>query len=198
MDVGEDSQAIKDNGAVMRTIAALYVDAKGPYPKMANVDCWDEARDARLYDGPHPVVAHPPCGAWGRLSAFAGKSMKHCGPVAVHQVRAFGGVLEHPSASKLWKACAMPKPGELPDSFGGVTIEVLQCEWGHQAAKATWIYAVGLHGSAGIAPYRGAKPTHLVSTSRGRSTLPEMRKSQRHITPPLFAEWLVSLARAVK
>ena len=42
-------------------IAALYIDPRGPYPKMAEVDCWDETRDARLYDGPHAIVAHPPC-----------------------------------------------------------------------------------------------------------------------------------------
>lgn len=42
------------------TIAALFVERGGSYWSLPDVDPWDEARDARLYDGPHPVVAHPP------------------------------------------------------------------------------------------------------------------------------------------
>jgi hypothetical protein len=45
-------------------IAALYVETNGAYWDLPGVDPWDETRDARQYDGPHPVVAHPPCQRW--------------------------------------------------------------------------------------------------------------------------------------
>jgi hypothetical protein len=46
------------------TVAALYVEKDGAYFGLPGVDPWDEERDATLYDGPYPVVAHPPCNRW--------------------------------------------------------------------------------------------------------------------------------------
>lgn len=47
------------------TVAALYVETGGCYFGLEDVDPWDIHRDARLYPGPWPVVAHPPCERWG-------------------------------------------------------------------------------------------------------------------------------------
>lgn len=88
-------------------IAALYVEAGGAYFGLANVDPWDEARDARLYDGPYPVIAHPPCQLWGAMANvnYARWGGDHnrpgndggCFAAALDSVRRFGGVLEHPA-----------------------------------------------------------------------------------------------------
>jgi len=48
-------------------VAALYVETGGVYYGLPDVDPWDEERDARLYAGPWPVVAHPPCSRLPRL-----------------------------------------------------------------------------------------------------------------------------------
>src|SRR6185312_13507688 len=53
-------------GATQPAVAALFVEKGGCYYGLPNVDPWDRERDARLYDGPWPVVAHPPCERWGR------------------------------------------------------------------------------------------------------------------------------------
>lgn len=186
----------------MRTVAALFVDPRGPYPKMPGVECWDEARDARLYAGPHPVVAHPPCGPWGRLRHLCSRQDATCAPIAVGIVREFGGVLEHPAWSRLFDHCGLPRPGELPDAWGGRTFAVSQVDWGHVARKRTWLYVVGA--LPGTMPPPG-RPTHYVSGCRERKvktggTVPPginiCSAEQRRRTAPAFAAWLVELARA--
>src|SRR5688572_12107975 len=98
-------------------IAALFIDPKGPYPSMSDVDCWDESRDARLYDGPHPVVAHPPCSSWCQLArvneARWGKPVGEdggCFESALANVRRVGGVLEHPAESIAWSRFSLRRP----------------------------------------------------------------------------------------
>lgn len=195
----------------MRTVAALYIDPRGPYPSMPGVDCWDESRDARTYAGPHPVVAHPPCGPWGRLRHLYRGNEHDCAPAAVEAVREWGGVLEHPFGSLLWPRLQLPLPGEFPDEHGGFTVDVDQCAWGHVARKRTLIYVVGVDRSLVESGIRtGGTPTHWISgfrstTGRNRyrhsgSAVPEGIKvcsaQQRRRTPPAFAAWLVELARA--
>lgn len=187
----------------MKTVAALYVDPRGPYPTMPGVEAWDEQRDARRYDGPHPVVVHPPCGPWGAMARFSQFQSAELAPLAVEQVRCFGGVLEHPARSKLWEHCGLPRPGEFPDSYGGISIEVNQCDWGHVARKTTWLYLVRI----AIARFPWAPkraPTHWICGSRNRKTdtggrCPDHLKfcssEQRRRTPPEFAALLVGLAR---
>jgi hypothetical protein len=189
------------------TVAALYIDPRGPYPKLLGPElCWDEKRDARTYAGPWPVVAHPPCGPWGRLRHLYRGSEHDCAPLAAAQVRAFGGVMEHPAGSLVWKSKArpLPLPGEMPDAWGGYTIEVNQCDWGHPARKRTWLYLVGVPRAALTFP-PSREPTHWISGGRGRAgkkakTTPVppgikvCSAEQRRRTPIAFAEWLISLA----
>jgi hypothetical protein len=194
-------------------IAALYIDRGGPYPRMPDVDCWDEERDARKYDGPYPVVAHPPCGPWGALKHMRVPNRERrtadadCMGPAVAAVRRWGGVLEQPAGSAAFAAFGMPAPGAAPDEYGGYTIEVAQCEWWHVARKRTWLYLVGVpRGALEAPPYPGRAPTHWVSGGRkhdrkgsGGVVPPHIKvcsAQQRRRTPPLFAEYLVRLARA--
>lgn len=189
--------------ALRTDVSALYVDPRGPYPKLL-ADCWDESRDARLYAGPNPVVAHPPCGPWGRLRHLyrGGEGPRELAPFAVEQVRRFGGVLEHPRYSKLWPFCELPLPGAQADRFAGRTYEVSQCDWGHPARKMTWLYVVGAIPGP---PPPSREPTHWISGGRGRvgkkaNTTPVppgikvCSAQQRRRTPPAFAEWLIDLA----
>jgi len=190
----------------MRTVAALYIDPRGPYPSMPGVECWDEKRDACLYDGPHPVVAHPPCGPWGKLRHLYGGQDRDCALRAVEQVRAFGGALEHPAGSKLWEHCKLPMTSVELDRYGGFSLEVEQVAWGHVARKKTWLYLCGIDRGEVVRGIRtGGTPTHWLSGGRAHSRkgsggfappgIKICSAQQRRRTPPLFAAWLVSLAR---
>src|SRR6478752_1288817 len=107
-------------GLTLRTVAALFVEARGAYGQLPDVELWDEARDARLYAGPHPVVAHPPCARWSRLAGFteARFGLKRgedggCFKAALASVREWGGVLEHPAYSKAWDEFDLPEPSTV-------------------------------------------------------------------------------------
>lgn len=136
-------------------VAALFVSDKGPYVGQPGIDARTEARDARLYNGPWPVVAHPPCERWGRYWS-GGPSAKlrrkkgddnGCFMAALANVRRWGGVLEHPAGSYAWAACGLVKPPASggwvsAGDFIGWTCHVEQGHYGHAARKATWLYAV--------------------------------------------------------
>lgn len=137
-------------------IAALYVERGGVYYDLPDVDPWDAARDARLYAGPWPVVAHPPCSRWCRLAGLVEARWGHkrgadggCFAAALASVRKWSGVLEHPAYSDAWSAFGLNAPPTgggwvNADLIGGWTCYVEQGRYGHPAKKATWIYAHGV------------------------------------------------------
>jgi hypothetical protein len=116
-------------------ITALFVREDSIY-KSFQIDCFDSQRDAKTFNGNNPVIAHPPCRAWGRLSQFAKPrpDEKELALFAVEVVRKNGGVLEHPYGSALWDVAKLPYPGNI-DDFGGYTLCVNQSWWGHKAQK---------------------------------------------------------------
>lgn len=174
-------------------IAALYVDPKGPYFVRSDVDPWDESRDAKNYDGPHRVIAHPPCGPWGLTKGLCYLQDASCAPRAVEQVRKWGGILEHPKYSKLWGHCGLPKPGDPPDACGGFSVLVDQCAWGHCCRKWTLLYCVGIDpGLVSRGILTGGEPTHIICSGPGKTGRIASKRARR-ITPPAFAEWLISL-----
>jgi hypothetical protein len=137
-------------------IAALYVQPKGSYAGLPAVDPWCELRDARLYAGPYPVVAHPPCQRWGKMWFGQPLTVKRtgvrkkkgddggCFAAALAAVRQWGGVLEHPEGSHAWEHFGLNEPPReggwvQADEFGGWTCCVEQGQYGHYARKPTWL-----------------------------------------------------------
>ena len=206
------------------TVAALYVQTDGCYYGLDDVDPWDEARDARKYDGPHPVVAHPPCARWGRYWfggpawIASGKSRKTlgdddgCFAAALSAVGRWGGVIEHPEGSHAWRRFGLNLPprsgGWIAADFdGGWTCCVEQGHYGHLARKATWLYAVGFEPP----PLAwGRAPGDFVRIDDGCHSAEERRRMTRTgacqrlshklraATPEPFRDLLLDMARSVK
>lgn len=204
-------------------IAALYVATDGVYFGLPDVDPWDMRRDARAYDGPHPVVAHPPCPRWGR-NAKGGSSARQaqtagvdggCFAAALVAVRRFGGVLEHPADSLAWNEFGLIAPPSsggwvVADGFGGWTCCVEQGHYGHRAQKPTWLYACGVElpsltwgssydkvrvGRYAIDP---TWPPERIARARRTGILQRLSHGQREATPIEFRDVLLGIARAAR
>jgi hypothetical protein len=139
----------------MTDVAALFVEKNGVYANVPGVDPWDETRDARLYAGPYPVVAHPPCARWSRLAGFTEARFGYkrgddggCFESALASVRRWGGVLEHPAYSAAWDKFCLPEPiwrgGWNLALDGGASCYIEQGRYGLPVKKATWLYAFGV------------------------------------------------------
>lgn len=169
-------------------VAALFVRPDSHYKQMAGVDAYDFERDALTWPGGVPAVFHPPCRAWGKYKAVAKPrdGERELALWAMAMCRRFGGVVEHPVSSDLWKVSGCLTPG-IRDQFGGVLITVNQGDFGHRAEKATGLYLVGVEPPR--LPFQLARCTHLIE---------RMGRAERERTPEQFASLLVNLARSVR
>lgn len=193
-------------------VTTLFVESGGVYANLPDVEPWDEARDARLYEGPYPVVAHPPCARWSSL-AYVNRA-KHgykvgddggCFEAALRFVRVYGGVLEHPAGSIAWSRFALPHPGRFgwTRAMGdpGWTTEVSQVAYGHRARKRTWLYYVGESPPPGLEWADGEGECivgdlwHGNGRRLGRGDRPRMYQREALATPEAFRDALIAIAR---
>ena len=113
-------------------VAVLWCHPSSIYKTFLGTDCWDQERDANLYDGPFPIIGHPPCGPWGKYRANCHHSRQD-GIRAMELVHRFGGVVEQPLGSSLFY------------EHGGRAL-IQQCnqwDFGHLCLKPTLLYWIG-------------------------------------------------------
>lgn len=113
------------------TVAALWVQPLTIYLAFDDIECWTEREDARTYAGPYPVIAHPPCGAWGSMAHWNKHHPYEDALIALDIVHQFGGVLEHPTASRIFKIAGT-----------GRRTYVNQSDYGFSCPKPTGLYWV--------------------------------------------------------
>lgn len=175
-------------------VAALYVDPDGPYPSLvADGEWYDMARDARTFTGDLPVVAHPPCGPWGKLAWRCKNQDRSTAWHALELVRRNGGILEHPVGSRLFLEAGVPagewvNPERQLDAHGGYTIRLPQWDLGHRGHKDTIFYICGRAAPVQELP-------HLFKRHGGTPhPVQRMGKRERRLTPRAMAWWMCQVA----
>lgn len=172
-------------------IAVLCAHKKTAYLAMEDIEIYDSDRDARSFPGGMPVIAHPPCRAWSAFCSHQAKPApgeQELGLWCAEQVRKWGGILEQPAHSRLWKAAGLPYPGasEGPLSW---SMAIWQSWWGYPQKKATWLYFSGIQISDVSCPLRLTRP------AESRRAEQCMSRRQRSATSLPLATWLVNIAR---
>lgn len=138
-----------------------------------------------------------------------------CFAAALHAVRTWGGVIEHPEASHAWRwfgLNAPPRSGGWVNAGwfgGGWTCCVEQGHYGHRSRKATWLYAYGVPelpslrwgpSAASVRLDEGFHSSEECRAARAAGVCPgdRLRKHERLATPPAFRDLLLSIARSAQ
>lgn len=194
-------------------IAALFIEPDGIYAKSLGIDAWCELRDARLYAGPYPVVAHPPCQRWGRF--WHGSTRKPhqyelgadggCFAAALDALAAFGGVLEHPCDSHAWKHFGLTPPPRHrgwiwtrpPIKFAIATADdgaVTKVPNGRQGGEWWTCYV-----EQGHYGHMSRKPTWLLTQGLTLSQLPQLNwtRGEQRLHPTALARYGYEKARRI-
>ena len=179
-------------------IAVLFAREDSAYKQHTLFDVYDIKRDARRFQEDYPVIAHPPCRAWGRLSHMANPrpDEKDLAFFAIKQVRKNGGVLEHPTGSRLWQVAKLPL-GEETDTYGGFTIEIDQYDFNHVAHKKTKLYIVGItKEQLPKLPEKNIKIPDRSICGNVKGTK-RCTQYQREYTPDNLISWFTSLCEII-
>lgn len=173
-------------------VPVLFVHSRSNYKKIPFFDCYDEVRNAMTYTGSRPVIAHPPCRLWSRLRTFsnAPASEKILAVWATQVVRKFGGIVEHPYDSQLWKYIDCPGVGEF-DKFGGTSFVFDQFDFGYYTRKRTRIYIVGLNSLSELPRLN----LRFIPVSRKFENLSPKQRSE---TTPELCLWFLEIIKKIE
>lgn len=194
-------------GQIQIKLAALFVEPNGCYSKLNFIELWDQERDARNYQGPYPVIAHPPCQLWGNFAKinykrWGGEHNKPgndggCFHSAFQSVLTYGGVLEHPAKTMAWKTFGIGKPKPYRwVRYGNYWVaEVWQSAYGHRANKATWLLYVGEKKPLEL-NWGRPRGSHQIGfrDQRGKNkNKPTLSRRESNATPVAFRDELIKL-----
>jgi hypothetical protein len=182
----------------MSKVPVYFVASKSNYYKL-DCDCYDIVRDSLSTVSRIPGIYHPPCRNWSKLRKMSNfyPGERWLAIWSLIRVRRYGGVLEHPTGSLLFKKYIVhPKNGL--DQYGGFSICVNQHWFGFKAEKSTMLYIVGIDpNQLPKYPLSFDCVTHSVCNSRGKSFKKELSKKARSITTLSFNQYLLDIVNRI-
>lgn len=178
--------------------AVLYCEPGSIYHQL-NCDVWDEKRNALTFNRPEPIIAHPPCRLWSRLHHFskAPKCEKLMAITAMMHIRKYGGVLEHPAGSHLFRTMSCNMNGKI-DKYGGFLRSINQKWYGYKAEKRTYLYICGI-GPGELPPFDldFTGTNYVIDTKKKNLGRKYVNKNERSTTPIKLAEYLISVIKII-
>lgn len=180
-------------------VKVLFCETDSIYKEL-NCDVYDIKRNALNCKTKVACIYHPPCRSWGRLRTFCGLHPgEHLLAVwSIIRIWRYGGVLEHPAGSKLWKLMRLTKPGQGIDKHGGFSLSIDQHWFGHKCKKNTWLYIKGLSFSQ-IPDYtlNFNAIEYSISNTKNNSNLKEVERKWRNKTPIKLAKFLIKIVTII-
>jgi hypothetical protein len=179
----------------------LFARSDSHYKNYPNLEVFDADRNALSCKDETASIYHPPCRAWGQLKHFAKPrpGERKLAIWSLLRINKFGGVLEHPANSELFKKYYL-----LMNK--GFVLDLEQVWFGHKARKPTKLYIVGIDRSE-LPHFKkiATEPTHQITWLRGKTKnglkqrrLPGLEKKDREGTPPLFADYLIKICDLIE
>lgn len=175
----------------MQKVDVYFVSNRSNYKKVPGFNCFDEKRNALLYPPKSVSIYHPPCRLFSKLRHFstAPVSEKFLAHWAMYYVRVYGGIVEHPYDSQLWKIYGFNQVGKV-DEFGGFWYIIDQHWFGFPTRKRTGLYIVGCNPSQlPMLPLKLYFPTKRFDN---------LTKKQKSETTFELIEWLTQIILIIK
>lgn len=175
-------------------IPVLFTSENSLYNNYEIFDCYDEKRNALTCTQRKPAIYHPPCRLFSKLKGMstAPKAEKKLAYYSLSKVRQFGGILEHPKGSDLFKFGNFDLSGKI-DKYGGFLREVNLNWFGFPAQKKTILYFVGISPKE-LPPFPiSFEPVqYCISTpkTKGHICIPKKLRSQ---TPDLMIQYFIEV-----
>ena len=162
-------------------IAILCANERSIYHEIPTVEVYDRRRNARIFTGSQPVIAHPPCRSYSAFMSHWAKpepGERDLALFCTERVACNGGVLEHPAHSRYLRRFVGSSEWKIE--------EVHQSWFGYPTTKRTWLLMPSTYTVPEV-------PFTLTQYGKERQLFENMSHSQRSATTYTFAKWLINL-----